>query len=448
MPLTSFVLPRRVASRLALGALLGALLGAPVSHAAGQAPAASQPLTLQAARDAARQASADVRAAREAVAAARGRERQAGTRLNPTLSYGREQTSGGGESNAQDIAALEQPLELGGLRSARVEAARLRREAAEARLAAAEIQADFEATHAYALAVAADRRARLADQAARAFTQALGVNEQRLAAGDVSGYAARRVRLEAARYGALRAEAMLASREARLALGALVAADAGAVRSLDATLWDSLPPAVEPPPADSLRAAALRSRAELRVATLEAAAAQAEARLAARERTPVPVLSAGFKSEAAAGSPERMNGFVAGVAIPLPLFDRRRGAIEAAQAEARRREAEAEGVRRLVAREVAESREALVAVREQLALLSPQLGPEAERALRAAQVAYTEGEITLVEWLDAVRAYQEAESAYATLRADALVRQAALDRAVGAPLPTINSTTPDRGTDR
>jgi outer membrane protein, heavy metal efflux system len=422
---------------------MGALLAAPTTPAAAQA---ATPLTLAEVRAAARGASPDVRAAREAVAAARGRERQAGLIANPTLSYGREQTSGSGWSNAQDIIAVEQPLEFGALRSARMESARLRREAAEARLEVAEVQADYEATRAYARAVAADRRARLADQAASAFMQAAGVSEQRLAAGDVSGYAVRRVRLEAARYAALRAEAMMASGEARLQLGALLATDVGGVRRLDAPLRDSLPPAIGVASADSLRAAALRARAEVRVAELEARAAQADARLVARERTPVPTLQAGFKTETQAGSDDRLNGFIAGISLPLPLFDRRQGAVDAAGAESRRLEAELEGLRRRVALEVAEAHEALVAVREQLALLAPQLGIEADRALSAAQVAYTEGEITLVEWLDAVRAYQEAEASYATLRAEALIREAALERAVGALLPQLPDS--ERGIDR
>jgi len=59
---------------------------------------------------------------------------------------------------------------------------------------------------------------------------------------------------------------------------------------------------------------------------------------------------------------------------------------------------------------------------------------ESAAALRAAQVAYDEGEISLAEWLDAVRAYQEAEVSYATLRAESLIRRAALERAIGAPL--------------
>src|SRR5690606_20124703 len=124
--------------------------------------AAHGQLTLGAAQDAARRASPELHAAREGVAAAAARERQAGAFPNPTFAYGREQTSRTGQTNAQDIVQLEQPIEIGRQRAARREAARLRREAAEARLAATTAQLDFEVTRAFALAVAADRRARLA----------------------------------------------------------------------------------------------------------------------------------------------------------------------------------------------------------------------------------------------------------------------------------------------
>ncbi|MEJ7809584.1 MAG: TolC family protein [Gemmatimonadaceae bacterium] len=419
-----------------------ALLASPtLSHAQSRTTSA---LSLADAVAQARGASPDLRAAREAVAAARARERQASAFQNPLLTYSREQTSGAGQSNSQNIATLEQPLELGGQRGARRNAARLRREAAEARLAIAEAQLDFDVTRAYAQALAADRRAALADQATGAFAVALRVSRQRLAAGDVSGYANRRLRLEAARYGTVRAEATLASRTARVTLASLVAGSPDALGPTDVVLADSLfadslPAAFVELAPDSLRAVALRGRGELRAAALEAAASTAEARLASRERMPVPVLSAGVKTEQVAGVPKGMSGLVAGVSIPLPLWDRRAGTVGAAEAEARRRTAEAGAVRRRVTREVAEAYDAYRAVASQLETLRAELGPEAATALRAAQVAYAEGEIPLVEWLDAVRAYQEAEAAYATLRADALIRRAALERALGAPLSTVTT---------
>lgn len=393
-------------------------------------------LTMAEARAAARRVSPELVVARAAVAAAFGRERQAGAYPNPTLALNREQTSGGGQSNSQNIAALDQPIELPGLRSARRDAAAARRGAAEARIEMIAAQLDFDVTRAYALALAADRRIALADQASTAFAEALRVSERRLAEGDVSGYANRRLKLEAARHATLRAEAVLAQQSARVALASLVLPEASELRSRDMRLSDALAAVRVDVASDSLLTLALRSRAELRVATLEADAAAADARLTVRERTPMPSLSAGIKTEqvsTASGASQGLRGLVAGVSIPLPVWDRRAGAIHAADAETRRRSAEIEVQRRRIVREVADAEDAYRSIGAQIALLVPHLGFESAASLRAVQLAYAEGEITLLEWLDAVRAYREAEAIHATLQAELIIRRAALDRAVGTP---------------
>lgn len=410
------------------------MLAASLLPTAARAQASA--LSLSEALALARRASPDLAASREAVGAARARERQASVRQNPTVAFNREQSAGGGQSNAQNVAALEQPIEPGPIRSARVAVAAARREAAEARLGIAEAQLEFEVTRAYATALAADRRSTLADHATAAFTEALRVSERRLAAGDVSAYTHRRLKLEAARHATVRAEAVLARRAARLALASFVAPAADSIGVLGLALSDPLPTRAAALPADSLMTVALRGRGELRAAEAEGRAADAEARLAASERLPVPVVSAGLKTErvsTAGADAQGLRGVVIGVALPLPLWDRRAGTIEAAAAEARRRAAETDAQRRRVSREVLEAFDALRAAEAQIELLAPQLGAESAAALRAAQVAYTEGEISLVEWLDAVRAYREAEASHASLQAELLIRRAALDRAVGAP---------------
>lgn len=415
-----------------LAVAVPAIVHAQVAPARPASPS-DRTLTLREARELARRSSPELLAAREAVAAARARARQAGAIPNPVLSYQREQTSRAGQTNSQNIAAIDQPLEIGGVRGARINVARIRREAAEARLAMAEAQLDFDVTRAYALAVAADRRADLARQGANAFTRASTVSRTRLAEGDVSGYAHRRIQLETARYASLLAEATLAQRAARLTLATLVATSADSLRDTAMVLEDSIGEMTLAITEDSLWSLAARHRAELRAAELEAEAAVAETQLARRERIPVPTVTAGVKNEEIAGD-NSFKGFVAGITIPLPLWDRRRGAVDAAGADARRRTAEAEVVRRRVWREVVESAAAYRAIDEQVTLLRPQLGAASQAALRAAQVAYAEGEIPLVEWLDAVRAYQEAEASFALLRAESMIRRAALERAVGAPL--------------
>lgn len=423
-------------------------LGILLAHSSwALAQARGQQLSLADALDIARRTSPDVRAAREAVAAAEGRERQARAFPNPTFAYGREQTSAPGVRNSQNVAALEQRLELGGIRSARQDVAHLRSEAAAARLVVAQSQVVFETTRAYAAALAADRRAGLATQVAEAFSRALGISEQRLASGDVSGYAHRRVRLEAARYAVLKAEAVLARRAARVALGALLSGSADSLAFLEISLSDTLPPTAQSVRTavrgdasvipDTLLRVAVQARADLRAARLEADVARAEARLATSERVPLPVISLGFKDEALASSDARATGFVAGISLALPLWDRRDGAVAAAQADIRRRDADVDALRRRVLRDAADAYDAYAALAAQLEALTPLLGLETDNALRAVQVAYTEGEATLVEYLDAVRTYHDAETGLATLRAEVLVRRAALERALGSDLTSV-----------
>ena len=173
--------------------------------------------------------------------------------------------------------------------------------------------------------------------------------------------------------------------------------------------------------------------------------AEAQQRLAERERFPLPVLSLGFKREGSVVpfTPRAdLSGLVAGFSVPLPLFDRRGGAVDAAAADQRRRGALRDSVRNEARRELSEALAATRAVEEQVAMLQPLVEADAPAALRAAQASYNEGEITLLEWLDAVRAYYETEAAYVSLVAERAIRRAALARAIGTPLPSVTGRLP------
>jgi cobalt-zinc-cadmium efflux system outer membrane protein len=415
--------------------------------------AQSQPpvrLSLSDAIAAAWTASADARAAEYAVAAAAGRTRQAGARTNPILSYEREQTSADGFGTSQDIVALEQRIELGGIRSARVASARSRQQAAEARLSAFRAQIAFETTRAYAHTVAAQQRLRLADQAAGTFGRAVNVSSRQLAAGDVSGYANRRIRLEAARYASLRAAEQLETRTTALVLATLVSRSLDSIATVSLELTDSLrlTSSVTTDDVHSLIALALRNRGDLRALELEESAARADARGAVAGRMPQPAVTLGFKSERDDASLASGRGFVVGFSVPAPLWDRRAGEITATSADASRRSAETTALRRQIAREVAEAYEAWRAAESALQPLHDELGESATRSLNAVQIAWSEGEITLVEWLDAVRAYQEAEVTAIDLRAQVMIRRAALDYALGLAGPfTPGEGLPERSSE-
>jgi len=398
------------------------------------APLGAQVLTLEEARTRALARSPLLAGSREEIAAATAWARQAGAFSNPVLSYAREQTSRGGGSNWQNIGLIEQRLDFSGARSARRDAAGQRQLAALARGQVVEAEVLYLVTRAYVEAVALDRQAARMGQLADAFARARRISAERRAEGDVSGYADRRVALEAARYAALHAEALLARHRARLTLGTLLASDADAITPLELSLEDSLALLPVGLPLDSLRLLALEVRGDLRAAGAEAAASVAEARAARREAFPIPTAAIGFKNEQAAADPGASNGIVLQLSFPVALWDGRRGAALAYQAEGRRQRAESDRLRREISHEVESAWAGMSTARHELDALGPQLGREAELALTAAETAYQEGEISLVEWLDAVRAYQEAESSFTSLQADYLVQRAALERAVGTRL--------------
>lgn len=391
-------------------------------------------LSLDSAKSLARSASPEIRAAEEAVRGAQARASQAQSFPNPAFSYGREQTSNGALRNSQDIAQIEQPIEIGGQRNARKIAADARAKVAESRRESVRRKVDFEVTQAYHRLASAIRSAALLDSAVEIFREAERVSAERLAAGDESGYATRRLRLETARYASQRAEVALALRSARIDLASQIGAPSARIEV------DELKPAsaLNELLVDSLVMLALQRREELKVAEFEVIAMNADARLVRAERVPTPTLSAGYKAEnvrdGGASGADRLNGFVAGVSIPLPLFDRKGSAIEAASADSRRMTAELEKLRREIDLDVRRAYESLLATDEQIRLLQPHLGSESTAALRAVQVSYAEGEITLVEWLDAVRAYQESEITQISLQTEAAIRRAALERAVGTSL--------------
>jgi outer membrane protein, heavy metal efflux system len=416
-----------------IGVALAIGWGAPLPVKAQSGVTQVSPLTLAEARERALERSPEIRAAREAVVAAVGQARQAGAWSNPTLTFSREQTAHAGETNSQNIISLDQRLEIWGQRGARRRAASLEAQAAKARLEATGAAVSYEVTRVYAAAIAATRRAVLADEAARAFGTAKRVSRARLAGGDVSGYEHRRLLLEAARYATLRSTAVV-GRDSALRTLTLLIGDSSRPRATgDLSLSDTLSLWPLNLTSDSLVAVGLNRRSELKAAQLDAQAALANVDASRAARIPTPTLTGGFKGERLA-SGESLDGFVVGVSLPLPLWDRRGGAVAAARGEAGQRAAELDVQRRETVREVEDAYAAHQALAQQLSELSTQLGGEALKARKSAETAYSEGEISLLEWLDSVRAYQEAEAAYITLWSEHVTRRAALERLTGLTL--------------
>jgi cobalt-zinc-cadmium efflux system outer membrane protein len=238
---------------------------------------------------------------------------------------------------------------------------------------------------------------------------------------------------EGSRFDRLRAEqelrdarhsvtsAIVAVAEARTAVSALLPRDAPLGRIAGAQ-------AAEQPPApfETLLARATSTRAELRALQHSGEWADGEADVARRTRLPAPTVFGGLKrADDASG---RQRGGVFGLNLSLPLFDA--GGRESARwaAERTRVDAERLAVTEQIRAEVTRASESL-ALRQRA--LSEDQAAAGQELMNIAEVAYREGEVGILELLDAVRTSSRARLRSIEIRLEARLAQIALERAVG-----------------
>lgn len=353
-----------------------------------------------------------------------GEARQARAYPNPSLQATHEPLWRDGESQSETYLNLSQQLEWSG-RSARIASAQKSAQAARARTAVDSARLALQVAEAYVAAATAETRRRRLEQVTRVFRRADSSMAERKREGDASGYAVRRIRLERARYEQRLAAARLEAQTARRRLALLILPD-----EAPSVAAESLPAAMPPPisPSTALRTA-LRRRPELHRWQSEVEAQKAARRAARQEAWPDPSLTAGYKRQS-----DGFEGVFLGVGIPLPFFDRNRGAAEAESARLRAAQAQQTLARREIRTEVRQAHAAYTSARRQTQLLGDELLRGADDLLRIAQTSYDEGEMSLVELLDAADAYREARLTTIDRRADLWTRYFALLQTMGQPI--------------
>lgn len=182
-----------------------------------------------------------------------------------------------------------------------------------------------------------------------------------------------------------------------------------------------------PVPLEALFTRATSSRAELRALEQLGQRATFEADAARKARLPSPNLFGGVKrADELSG---RKTGGMFGVTVALPLFDT--GGREGARWEAERLRVEAERmfIEFRIRSEITGASEVLTL--RQAALSQDQQEGAAEELVQIAVVAYREGEVGILELLDAARTASRARTRNIDLRLDTRLAQIALERAVG-----------------
>ena len=373
-------------------------------------------LSLAQALDEAAARSPAVVAAEADVAAAEARVRQAGYRSNPELSLEIENFAGTGElrglRSTETTVAVNQRLDLGGRRSARVNAARADLDVQQLRLHIAQADLAQSVREQFARAIAAkEKLAQAAENEGRAkeLARIAGILVD---AGRDPPLRGLRARSALAQAMAEREAAAADELSARSSLASLFGVNEP-VGAVAGTTLDVVPREVNP--AVSL---------DVRLADAERAAAQAGVREQLAERRIDPAVGVGVRHIKETGDV----GLVAGVSMPLRVFDRNQGNIEAA-----RQASAAADARRAstLATVTAKARNAIAnveAARRQVEALEKAALPEAAEARRLADISYREGRSTLLELIDVQNAYTAVRTSLTEARLELSLATAELGR--------------------
>jgi outer membrane protein, heavy metal efflux system len=388
---------------------------------ASSAPPAAQPLTLDAALALAELNHPLLRSARAETDAAIGAVMQAGARPNPELSLLQEGLSG---RERTSTALLNQAIELGGKRAARLDAAASRRAASLAELdaRAAALQADV--ISAFYTLLAAQRQLQVAEEAAQVAERSARIASKRVQAGKVPPVEATKAQVAASaahiEAAGARRQLAIARQQLANATGSSLPAGQAASGNLEAM------PVLDPLPQLLQRA---NEGPALRVAQAQTSRAQAAIAVERTRRVPDITISAGMKRIATSGAP--INQAVIGISIPLPLFDTNRGALLEATHLASKASADEDSARARVRLELTQAYTNYANAVDEATRLQTEVLPAARDALDATSRGYELGRFALLDVLDAQRTLFQGRSQYVAALGSAHRAYADLARLTG-----------------
>lgn len=341
---------------------------------------------------------------------------------NPSLTVNRESVAD--TSDTFYVGRQELPLSgrLGLLRAA----GQLAVASTDAEVRFTIAQRISELRHAFVTLLLAQEQETALREAARELEGLVGVLRTREEAGEGSTYDRMRGARALADLQHELASAAVERTRARGTLATYLGAGARPEQLVAAAVLQTEPPL---PPVEVLVAQALDVRLDHRARQLASTQFETERRAAGRLRLPVPTVTAGLKRSGASGLLN--NGYQFSVDLGVPLFNRGHAVAVQAQAQADRARAEAEALRVQIDAEVRTAHTTAALRRAQTEAYRRSVADTAEPLVATARVAYEEGEVGILELLDATR--QAVDARLRSLEASALARGAAieLDRAIG-----------------
>lgn len=411
---------------LALLALLPLLL-LPAAPSAAQTPFDPAALRLADAERAALERNPDLRIALAAVSAARAAIATADTAPNPVLTVQTMGISpsagigpGGLRSKAVDSAIrIDQQFERGGKRALRLRNAQFLERAAREDASDVRRQLKLAVAQAYYDLLAAQEKRAILRDTLQLYRQTLDAAARRKKAGDLAGADVARIEVDALRAAndAESAESGLLHAQETLALALGGLPDARQLRAVDP--W---PDAADV--ADGADGAALDAivdaRADVRAARARVLAAEEGVRLALSLRTRDVTVGVQAEHYPQNGANGYGTGNSFGIAVQIPLYLRNtyQGEIRNAEAQLDSARETLEKVRMAAKSELALARDEARVAAAALRRYDGELLPAALRSAEAAEYAFRNGAIGVMDVLDARRTRRATELEAASARAD------------------------------
>jgi outer membrane protein, heavy metal efflux system len=361
-------------------------------------------LSLGSALDRARMQNPQVAIARARVSEAEGMREQAGLIPNPSLYASSENTPLGGSqpftfgNDTDDYVYLTEKIELGGKRSRRVAFAseRVTQMSIQSEVAMRQLMARV--ATAYWMAAGSAALDLLYKRQVNTLDDIVEYNHARVQKGATAEADLIRIELESDR---LKAQATLAAQQARRSLIALYR-EMGATAFPDSVVFterlDDLAE-IRPPDLETV----LRDRPEMRAAREGLKQAEANLDLQRANAVPDPQLMAGYKRFSGSGQYTGQNTLFFGFQVPLPIFDRNQGQIEAAEAKVLGAKEAVTDQEIAIRAEVESALSDYGSRREALLKVLPQMAHQAAESDQIAEGAYRLGGADILRFLDASR---------------------------------------------
>ncbi|TXH47867.1 MAG: TolC family protein [Desulfurellales bacterium] len=398
--------------------------------------AQSQTLTLRAALSRALAASPRLTAAERDVGIASGQRIQAGTLINPELSYEQDNSFGSGiyrgTRSAETTLQISQLFELWGKREARIAAGAAGVDVAAIQRQAVRLEVLSETAIAFLSVLGLQRRIQILDEQVAAIDRLTPLLQRRVDAGASSPAETGRAEVASALVKADRERVKASLSSARRELAVLMGDTSPRFTAVSGRLDTT-----GRPPAFQAVVSAIEANPQLARWTAVYAQRNAELLLARLKPYPDARLAAGWRHF----NETNDDAVRLTLSVPIPVFDQNQGNILSAQESLAKTRAEREANRNTLIVVAGRAYDSLQGALRELSILRELAIPKARAAADAISEGYVQGRYTLLEVLDAQASLAQALLRQQEARQNFHVAVATIEGLVGNPFSLARGST-------